>query len=230
MADRNQPGILEAQRKQAGMTVTLQTADDEPPVGCPGRRLDKPLFVGKLRPVRPECAYGARWAIASLQGEAMLQYALSLRLIMLIGALGAMVGALLMFWLGGSNIVGGIRALLAGNENKIVTGLIMSATDSFLFGVVLVVFAYAIAFGFAVDLKPDMRERLPQWMRIDSVSGLKHTLVEVILVYLVVDFATDWAQAADVSWTTLLKPTSILLIAAASRLLSSSHPPSASDA
>ena len=90
--------------------------------------------------------------------------------------------------------------------------------------------AYAIAFGFAVDLKPDMRERLPQWMRIDSVSGLKHTLVEVILVYLVVDFATDWAQAADVSWTTLLKPTSILLIAAASRLLSSSHPPSASDA
>lgn len=160
----------------------------------------------------------------------MLQYALSLRLIMLIGALGAMVGALLMFWLGGANVFSAMRSLLAGHENKFVTGLIMSATDSFLFGVVLVVFAYAITFGFAIDLKPQTRERLPQWMRIDSVSGLKHTLVEVILVYLVVDFATDWAQGSDLSWTTLLKPTSILLIAAASRLLSGSHPPTSPDA
>jgi uncharacterized membrane protein YqhA len=163
-------------------------------------------------------------------GEAMLRYVLSLRLIMLLGALGAMVGALLMFWLGGANIIGGMRSLLAGDDNKVVTGMIMSATDSFLFGVVLVVFAYAIAFGFAIDLEPQTRERLPQWMRVDSVSGLKHTLVEMILVYLVVDFATDWAQGNDLSWTTLLKPASILLIAAASRLLSGNHLPTSRDA
>lgn len=160
----------------------------------------------------------------------MLQYILSLRLIMLIGAMGAMVGALLMFWLGGANVFSAMRSLLAGHENKFVTGLIMSATDAFLFGVVLVVFAYAITFGFAIDLKPETRDKLPHWMRIDSVSGLKHTLVEVILVYLVVDFATDWAQASDLSWTTLLKPTSILLIAAASRLLSGSRPSTSPDA
>ena len=40
------------------------------------------------------------------------------------------------------------------------------------------------------------RERLPRWMRISSMSELKHTLVAVIGVYLVVDFATDVAQAS----------------------------------
>jgi hypothetical protein len=45
--------------------------------------------------------------------------------------------------------------------------------------------------------------------------------VAVIVVYLVVDFATDVAQAtASLSWDTLVKPISILLIAGALWLLS----------
>jgi uncharacterized membrane protein YqhA len=100
----------------------------------------------------------------------------------------------------------------------------MGATDEFLFGIVLVIFAYAFAFGFAFDLSPESREKLPAWMRINRVSDLKHTLIEVILVYLVVDFATDWAQGSvELSWETLVKPLSIVLIAAASHLLASDH-------
>ena len=99
----------------------------------------------------------------------------------------------------------------------------MSATDAFLFGIVLVIFAYAIAFGFAFDVSPETHEKLPPWMRINRVSDIKHTLIEVILVYLVVDFATDSAQAVDLSWQTLVKPLSIAIIAAASRLFDSNQ-------
>ena len=155
----------------------------------------------------------------------MLRYVLSLRLIMLVGSLGAMFGALLMFWQGGTHIVVAMRALVAANEPKLVTGSIMSATDSFLFGIVLVIFAYVIAFGFALDVSPETREKLPPWMRINRISDIKHTLIEVILVYLVVDFATDWAQAVDLSWQMLVKPLSIVLIAAASRLLAGTEMP-----
>jgi uncharacterized membrane protein YqhA len=154
---------------------------------------------------------------------AMLRYVLSLRLIILVGSLGAMFGALLMFWQGGAHIVVAIQGLVTANDPKLIIGSVMSATDAFLFGIVLVIFAYAIAFGFAFDVSPETHEKLPPWMRINRVSDIKHTLIEVILVYLVVDFATDSAQAVDLSWQTLVKPLSIAIIAAASRLFDSNQ-------
>jgi len=53
-------------------------------------------------------------------------------------------------------------------------------------------------------------------MRVESISDLKHTLIEVILVYLVVDFATDVANSTThQNWETLIMPTAILLLAGA---------------
>ena len=101
---------------------------------------------------------------------------------------------------------------------------VMGATDASLFGIVLLFFAYGVTFGFVVELDPETRRRLPRWMRIESVSELKHTLVEVILVYLVVDFATDVADAATpLTWDSLVLPTAILLLAGALRLISRSE-------
>jgi hypothetical protein len=60
-----------------------------------------------------------------------------------------------------------------------------------LFAAVLIIFAYAIAFGFVVQTSPEYRQRLPGWMQVERVGELKRTLIEVILMYLVVDFATD---------------------------------------
>ena len=71
----------------------------------------------------------------------------------------------------------------------------MGATDIYLFGIVLVIFAYNIAFGFVFDLSKAERQVLPAWMRPSGMHELKTTLVGVILVYLVVDFATDWAES-----------------------------------
>ena len=95
------------------------------------------------------------------------------------------------------------------------------ATDALLFGIVLLIFAYAIAFGFVIQLSEANRQRLPAWMQIEGVTELKITLVQVILVYLIVDFATDISEPdTEVTWQTLVMPIAILLIAGALRLMS----------
>lgn len=150
----------------------------------------------------------------------MLKFIISLRYLMLIASAGAGVGALLMFWQGAVKIATALLAI-GGDDPKLVVGSVMSGTDTFLFAIVLAVFAYAIAFGFVFDLSDEDRKSVPSWMHVDGVHELKDTLVGVILVYLVVDFATDWPGIDSSSpWQTLIKPVSILLIAAAFYLFS----------
>ncbi len=146
----------------------------------------------------------------------MLKFAISLRFIMLIASFGTAIGALLMLWLGCWRMFEAATALFASQEMKQIIPWIMSGTDAFLFGLVLVIFAYAIAFGFVFDLNPAERKLLPAWMRVEGVHELKDTLVGVILVYLVVDFATDLPEFDNaLTWEMLVKPASIFLIAAA---------------
>jgi uncharacterized membrane protein YqhA len=149
----------------------------------------------------------------------MVQLFLVFRYILLFAVLGAVLGAMLMFWEGGSDLVGAARSIGA-SESKGVTTYVMHATDAILFGIVLIIFAFAIAFGFVLDWSAAAQERLPRWMRVESVSQLKQSLIEVILVYMVVHVATDWEEStAALDWSALVKPTSVLLIAAALRLL-----------
>jgi len=157
----------------------------------------------------------------------MLRLLLPLRSVMLIASLGAMIGALMMFGLGGYKLLDGLRTVLEGTATvKGITASTLAATDAFLFGIVLVIFAYAIAFGFVLDVPRDTAERLPAWMRVGGISELKHTLVEVILVYLTVEFASDVAQAEEhLSWEALVMPISVFLIAAAMRLMTNTHAP-----
>ena len=153
----------------------------------------------------------------------MIHLVLSLRWITLVAALGAAIGAVLMFGVGGAKLA---HAFGFGETGGLsVAALVMQATDAFLFGLVLVVFAYAIAFGFAFDLPEGARARLPRWMRVDGIAEIKITLIEVILVYLVVDFVTDVVEAeTPVSWDMLVKPVAILSIAGALRLIETKHP------
>lgn len=150
----------------------------------------------------------------------MVRAFLAFRYVMLIAALGAMIGAIVMFWQGGTDLLEATRSLSAPEIGKSATTSVMHATDAILFGVVLIVFAYAITFGFVVELSPEALATLPVWMRVEDVSNLKRSLIEVILIYLVVDLATDWTESdTRLDWSALVKPLSIFLIAAASRLL-----------
>jgi uncharacterized membrane protein YqhA len=112
--------------------------------------------------------------------------------------------------------------LLGGvSDPRTTTTDVMGATDAFLFGIVLIIFASTIALSFVARREPS--QRLPGWMQVHSLRELKQTLIEVILVYLVVDTATDFASAEDIVWSLLVKPAAILAIAASLRLLGSDH-------
>ena len=156
----------------------------------------------------------------------MLKLALLLRFVTLIAALGAGFGSVLMFWLGAEKLFGAVSYIVHPEEGSHtwVIAAVMQATDAFLFGLVLIVFAYGITFGFAFDLPRNLREKLPPWMRIQGISELKNTLIEIILVYLIVDFATDVAEMeGPPTWDILAMPVAILLIAGTLRLLRQSH-------
>jgi uncharacterized membrane protein YqhA len=155
----------------------------------------------------------------------MLRALLSLRYVMLLASLGAAFAALLMFWEAVAKLAGGFSHLVSSHgEGAQPISAVMGATDAFLFGVVLIIFAYGIAVGFVFDLSAEMRTRLPRWMRIDDIGEIKRALIEVIIVYLAVDFVTDIAESENHgSWQNLVLPLSIFLLAGAHSLMSRAH-------
>jgi uncharacterized membrane protein YqhA len=152
----------------------------------------------------------------------LLTFFLSLRAIMLIGSAGAMLGALLMFLQGGIYLHEAWHTIqtAGGAAEKQVTVPVLEAVDSFLFGIVLVIFAYGIAIGFVFTLPEGYGETLPIWMKVGGVGQLKATLAEVVIVVLIVIFARIVVEAnGHLQWSMLVLPMSILLIAVALRMI-----------
>ena len=98
-----------------------------------------------------------------METHRLLTAFLSLRAIMLIGSVGALVGSLLMFLQGGFFLHEAWHTILAEGDavQKQVTVPVLEAVDSFLFGIVLVIFAYGIAIGFVFTLPEGYGKRLP---------------------------------------------------------------------
>jgi uncharacterized membrane protein YqhA len=141
---------------------------------------------------------------------------------MLIGSAGAMVGALLMFLQGGFYLYEAWHTLLAPGEaaERQVTVPVLEAVDAFLFGIVLVIFAYGIAIGFVFTLPEGYGQRLPEWLKVGGVGQLKATLAEVVIVVLIVIFARVVVEAnGHFEWSMLVLPASIFLIALALRMI-----------
>jgi uncharacterized membrane protein YqhA len=157
--------------------------------------------------------------------RALLNLVLGLRTVMLFGSAGALVGSLLMFYQGGLYLYEAWHTLLApGIEiaERAVTVPVLEAVDAFLFGIVLVIFAYGIAIGFVFTLPDDYVETLPNWMRIEGVSQLKGILSEVVIVVLIVIFARVVVGTVDSGKpfeSMLVLPASILMIAIALRMI-----------
>jgi uncharacterized membrane protein YqhA len=150
----------------------------------------------------------------------LLSFLLGLRAIMLIGSAGAMVGALLMFLQGARYLYHAWHDFFTGAQ---VVVPVLEAVDAFLFGIVLVIFAYGIAIGFVFTLPEGYGGKLPNWMKVGGVGQLKATLAEVVIVVLIVIFARVVVGTVDsgkiFEWPMLVLPGSILLIAAALRIL-----------
>lgn len=155
--------------------------------------------------------------------RALLNFVLGLRTVMLFASAGALIGSLLMFYQGGLYLYEAWHTLLApGIEiaERAVTVPVLEAVDAFLFGIVLVIFAYGIAIGFVFTLPEGYGERLPVWMKVGGVGQLKATLAEVVIVVLIVIFARIVVEAnGHLQWSMLVLPASILMISAALRML-----------
>jgi uncharacterized membrane protein YqhA len=152
----------------------------------------------------------------------LLNFLLGLRAIMLIGSLGAVVGSLVMFLQGSLYLYEAWHVLLQPGDigGKQLTVPVLEAVDSFLFGIVLVIFAYGIAIGFVFNLPEGVGQKLPAWMNVAGVGQLKETLTEVVVVVLIVIFARTVVEAeGKFDLSMLVLPVSILFIAAALRLI-----------
>jgi len=146
----------------------------------------------------------------------MLKVAFSLRMALLIASFGAVLGAGVIFWLGFYKLLHSVQEAFVAEaiNTRVIAAGVMGATDAFLFGVVLIIFASTITFGFALDLPERLATRLPGWMKVKDIGELKQTLVQIILIYLIVDFATDIAESeTPLSWPARVKPLAILMIA-----------------
>ena len=156
----------------------------------------------------------------------MLKVAFSLRMALLIASFGAVLGAGLIFWLGFYKLLHSVQEAFGPEtvNTRVIAAGVMGATDAFLFGVVLIIFASTITFGFALEMPERLAIHLPGWMKVKDISELKQTLVQIILIYLIVDFATDIAESEmPLSWPALVKPLAVLLIAGSLWLFGGLH-------
>ncbi|MEZ2129062.1 MULTISPECIES: YqhA family protein [unclassified Sinorhizobium] len=147
---------------------------------------------------------------------------LGIRYIMLVATIGVLCGAVLVFWEGLLTLRNAVS--FVGTEyDASVIAAVLSSTDKFLFGIVLIIFAYAITFGFVLDISPETRRKVPKWMILDTVAELKNLFFQVIILYLVVHFATVVAETDGMlDWNGLVLPGGVVLLAAAMKLVASS--------
>jgi uncharacterized membrane protein YqhA len=158
--------------------------------------------------------------------ENALRVLFAFRVVMLAGSIGSFLGSLLMFYQGFLFVGDAWETVRHGGEEGHVAQItvpVLEAVDSFLFGVVLVIFAYGIAVGFVIRLPDRIARILPSWMKISGVSQLKAILAEVVIVVLIVIFARVVVEAVDhggsFDWSLLVLPFAIVLLAGAIWLL-----------
>ncbi len=96
-------------------------------------------------------------------------------------------------------------------ETRPFLGLLKSI-DIFLFGLVFLIFGLGLSRIFLFYGKPD--PKLPNWLKISSLSELAVILWETIITAFIIYFATTIAHLEDTefTWTLLIMPASILML------------------
>jgi len=91
---------------------------------------------------------------------------------------------------------------------------ILESVDLFLLALVFLLFAIGIVKLFVPDAHQSIKVRNLHWLQIDTFTDLKMLLWEAVLVTLVVFFITTFVhEQENISWTLIVLPVSILLLA-----------------
>ncbi len=149
----------------------------------------------------------------------MLSLLLSLRYVMGLASVGVIAASFLMFW-EGLMAIGSAFIQVRANPDKAIVAAVLQGVDKLLFAIVLVIFGCAITVGFVIRAGSPWRAQLPRWMVIEDVAELKNLFFQMIILYLVVHFVTLVAELEDMpDWNALVLPVSILLLAAAMKII-----------
>lgn len=164
----------------------------------------------------------------------MLTAFFRIRWMSVLAVVASLFGALLLFVLGSISTIDAFAMVLGLKEADLAGGPALEATvellealDRFLFGLVLVYFAYSIFFLFlAREFEEDsnVRIRMPEWLQVQSLGHMKKTLLEVVVVLLAVLFLKMGLQTqSGLSWELLIFPAGIVAIAASLKLIDFDH-------
>jgi len=101
---------------------------------------------------------------------------------------------------------------------------IARSIDAFLLAMVFFVFSIGVMTLFATQHESKGLESIPPWMRVKSLSELKFLIWEAILAALVVASAEGLvASSHELTWTALIVPVALLLLAAGLFLARKAH-------
>lgn len=160
----------------------------------------------------------------------MIQKFYALRYISLLAVISCFAGSVLMFVSGTISVInayliyflGRSITILPGHveENVVASVILIQSVDTFLFALVLLIFAYGI---YTLCFGEDQVTfgKLPDWLRVRSISQLKTTLVQVIIVILAVNVLEEVVVVGThaLKWELLIIPASMVGLALALRLM-----------
>jgi uncharacterized membrane protein YqhA len=144
----------------------------------------------------------------------------AIRAVIALAALGMMAGALVLLGEAGFNVVAAARAMLVQDHAKSAISLVMKTIDECLFAIILMLLGTKVLASFVIQESFFASRSLPGWIKPSEMGELKSTFCQAILVFLIVDYATDLASVEtplDASY--LVLPAAILIIAGALRLM-----------
>jgi uncharacterized membrane protein YqhA len=101
----------------------------------------------------------------------------------------------------------------------------IESLDRFLIGFVFVIFSVGLSRLFLSDAKFLDTYELP-WLKINEFGQLKSLLISALLVALFVAWAPaaiNIAQQTDMTWSVLLFPACLLMVAVAAKFIKDSH-------
>jgi uncharacterized membrane protein YqhA len=159
----------------------------------------------------------------------LLKLIIRTRFLSSIAVISSLVATLLMLLIGTENTIHALMtfffrdletvgALDTGEE---ATLLLLEALDNFLVGLAFLYFAYGI-YALFITLDQNVLSFLPQWLQVSSISTLKKSLMEVLVVLLSVIFVKGLLEELStgiVHWEFLVIPISIVAIALSLKLM-----------
>jgi uncharacterized membrane protein YqhA len=157
----------------------------------------------------------------------MLNWLLKLRYLAIVVAICGALHALAFVALGVIRGIEGYQLIFQGGHGpggELPGALIAKSIDAFLLGMVFFVFAIGVIELFAFHRSDEALERVPAWMRVKSLSELKFLIWEAILVALVVASVEGLVVSGhELSWTALIVPIALLILAAGLYLAKKAH-------